>query len=147
MEAFSLKELLFSYDERYIPKVDVEGMIGVKKKIISKIKQKEIVSINSVSRIKKVLNEQSCHGVRGVMCCSLNYYQYFPHQMIGILKHEFWNKLFEKRFAHMLDIPRRLHQRRDCNCAKFVPFQERDVYETNWYKIMGISRSTYMSYK
>jgi hypothetical protein len=25
-------ELLFSYDENYIPEVDVEGMIGVKKK-------------------------------------------------------------------------------------------------------------------
>jgi len=31
MEGFLLKELLFSYDERYISKVDVEGMIGVKK--------------------------------------------------------------------------------------------------------------------
>jgi hypothetical protein len=33
MEGFLLKKLLLSYDESYIPKVDVEGMIGVKKKI------------------------------------------------------------------------------------------------------------------
>jgi hypothetical protein len=33
MEGFLLKEILFSYDESYVLKVDVEGMIGVKKKI------------------------------------------------------------------------------------------------------------------
>ncbi len=32
MDKFSLKELLFSYDESYVLEVDVEGMIGVKKK-------------------------------------------------------------------------------------------------------------------
>jgi hypothetical protein len=32
MEGFSLKELLFSYDENYVLKVDVEGIIGVKQK-------------------------------------------------------------------------------------------------------------------
>ncbi len=31
-EGFSLKEILFSYDENYVPKVDVEGMINVKEK-------------------------------------------------------------------------------------------------------------------
>jgi hypothetical protein len=30
MDGFSLKELLLSYDESYVPEVDVEGMIGVK---------------------------------------------------------------------------------------------------------------------
>jgi hypothetical protein len=67
--------------------------------------------------------------------------------MIGIIKHKFWNKSFEERSAHMLDIPRRLHKKGNCNCAKFLPLQERDVFKTAWYKIMGISRLTYMSYK
>ncbi len=133
--------------DRYLKWMWKEWLVWRKKKSFNKRKHKEIVSINSISRIKKVLNKQSCCGVRAMMCCSLNYYQHFPCQMIGILKHEFWNKLFENRPTHMLDIPRRLHQRRDCNCAKFVPLQERDVCETNWYKIMGISRSTYMNYK
>jgi hypothetical protein len=31
MEGFSLKELLLSYNENYIPKVDVEGIISLKK--------------------------------------------------------------------------------------------------------------------
>jgi hypothetical protein len=34
-----LKELLFSYDESYVLEVDVEGMIGVKKKIITSIRE------------------------------------------------------------------------------------------------------------
>jgi hypothetical protein len=67
--------------------------------------------------------------------------------MIGILKHKFWNKSFEERFAHTLDIPRRLHQRGDCNHAKFVTLQEKDVCETAWYKIMRDFSSTYMNYK
>jgi len=32
MEGFLLNELLLSYDETYLPEVDVEGMIGVKEK-------------------------------------------------------------------------------------------------------------------
>jgi hypothetical protein len=36
MEGFLLKELLLSYDESYLPEVDVEGMIGVKKKTLVK---------------------------------------------------------------------------------------------------------------
>ncbi len=109
MEGFSLKELLLSYNESYIPKVDVEGMISLKKIKISKRIRKEIMSLNFVSRIEKVLSEESCCGVRATMCCSLNYYQHFPWQMTRLLRHEFWNKLFEEKNAHALDIPRRLH--------------------------------------
>jgi hypothetical protein len=32
MKGFLLKELLLSYDETYLPEVDVEGMTGVKEK-------------------------------------------------------------------------------------------------------------------
>jgi hypothetical protein len=32
MEGFLLKEFMLSYDQSYVPEVDVEGMIGVKKK-------------------------------------------------------------------------------------------------------------------
>jgi hypothetical protein len=67
--------------------------------------------------------------------------------MMGLLRHKFWNKSFEERFAHMLDIPRKLHRKKECNRAKFVTIQEKDVYKTIWYKIMGIPRSTYMNYK
>ncbi len=32
MEGFLLKELLLSYDENYVFEINIEGMIGVKKK-------------------------------------------------------------------------------------------------------------------
>jgi len=69
-----LKKLLVSHDENCIPEVDIEEMIGVKKKKYSfhKRKWKDIVFVNSISRIKKVLGKESCHGVGAVMCCSLN---------------------------------------------------------------------------
>jgi hypothetical protein len=44
--------------------------------------------------------------------------------MIGILRHKFWNKSSEERFAHMLDIPRRLHKKKDCNYANFDALRE-----------------------
>jgi len=118
MEGFSLKELLLSYDESYI--VDVEGMIGLKKKKygFNKRKWKEIMFVNFVSKIEKVLSKESCCGVGVVMCCSLSYCQHFPYQMIGFIKHKFWNKSFEERSAHLLDIPKRLHKKGNCNYAK-----------------------------
>jgi hypothetical protein len=122
-------------------------MVWRKKINFSERKWKKIVFLNFVLRIEKVLNEESCRGVGAAMCCSLNCCQHFPREMTRLLRHEFWNKLFKERSTHMLDIPRRLHRRGDCNRAKFVTFQERDVYETAWYKIMGIFKSTYMSYK
>ncbi len=122
MEEFSLKEFLLSYNESYVLEMNVEGIIGLKKKKygFSKRKQKEILSITSISRIEKVLSEESCRGIGAAMCCSLSYYRHFPHQMIGILKHKFWNKSFEEKFVHMLDIPKRLHKKGDCTCAKFL---------------------------
>ncbi len=124
-------------------------MISVKKKKydFSKKKWKEIVFVNFVLKIVKVLSEESCRGVGVAMCCSLNFYQHFFHQMTGIFRHEFWKKSFKERSVHMLDIPRRPHQERNCNCAKIVMLQKKDVCKIAWYKIMGIFRSTYMSYK
>jgi hypothetical protein len=83
MEGFSLKEFLFSYVESYKHEVDVEGMIGVKRKKynFSKRKQKEIMSLNFVSRIEKVLSKESYCGVEATMCCPFNCCQHFPHEM------------------------------------------------------------------
>jgi hypothetical protein len=63
MEGFSLKEILLSYNESYVLEMDVEGMFGVKKKNnFSKRKWREIVSLNSISKIKVVLSKEFCHG-------------------------------------------------------------------------------------
>ncbi len=94
-----------------------------------------------------MLSEESCLGIRVVMCCLLNYSQHFLHQMIRKLKHEFWNNLFEEKSTNTLDIPRRLHQRGDYNRVKFVTLQEKDVCEIVWYTIIGICSSAYLSYK
>jgi len=50
---------LLSYDESYVFEVDVEGMIGLKKKKygLSQRKWKDIMSINFVSKIEKVLSK------------------------------------------------------------------------------------------
>jgi hypothetical protein len=88
------------------------------------------VFLNYVLKIKKVLSEESCYGVEVATCRSLNCCQHFLRQMTRLLKHEFWNKPFEEKIAHTLDIPRRLHRIGDCSCVKFVTLQERDVCET-----------------
>ncbi len=107
-------------------------MIGVKKKNsnFSKIKWKEIVFVNPISKIEKVLSEESCCGIRVVMCCSLNCCQHFLRQMIGILKHKFGNKSFEKKFKHTLDFPRMTHSKllEGLKCeSKFKTTEERGI--------------------
>jgi hypothetical protein len=128
MDGFSLKELLISYDETYMPKKDIARIIGIKKKNFNKRKWKEIMSLNFVSRIEKLLNKESCRGVEATMC-SLNCYQNFPCKMMKLLRHEFWNKSFEEKSTHMFDILRRRHQRGDYTYAKFAMFQEMYVHE------------------
>jgi hypothetical protein len=46
-----------------------------------------------------------------------------------------------------MDIPIRLHVRRNMKYQKFFTIQEIDICETTWYKIVGLLRSTYMLYK
>jgi hypothetical protein len=87
------------------------------------------MSLNFFLKIEKVLSKESYRGVRAAMCCSLKCYQHFPREMMRLLKHEFWNESFEEKSTHTLDIPKRLHRSEDCNYAKFVTFQERDVCE------------------
>ncbi len=40
--------------------------------------------VNYVSKIKRVLNEKSCYGVGVPMCYSLNCYQHFLRQIMGL---------------------------------------------------------------
>jgi hypothetical protein len=64
-------------------------MIGVKKKKnFTKKKRIDFMALNSISRIEKVLSEESYHGVGAVMCCSLNCCQHFFCEMMGFLRHE-----------------------------------------------------------
>jgi hypothetical protein len=44
------------------------------KKTLVKENKRRIVSLNFISRMKKVLSEESCRGVGAVLCYSLNYH-------------------------------------------------------------------------
>ncbi len=63
------------------------------------------------------------------------------------LRKEFWGLSFEECKAYGMDIPRRLHVKVDTKQQKFITIYEIDIYEMTWYKIVGLSKSTYMLYK
>jgi len=52
--------------------------------------------------------------------------------------------LFEDYRTYGLDIPRRLHARRDIKGEIFIPIEEIENCEMAWYKIVGLLRKTYM---
>jgi hypothetical protein len=54
---------------------------------------------------------------------------------------------FEKQKVYGMDIPRRLHVRGNMQQWKFIMIQEIDICEMTLYKIIGLSKSTYMLYK
>ncbi len=118
-----------------MPDVDDVGTIGVENKKYSFHKRKNNV-INfegSISRIEKVLLEESVCNVGAAKCCTMNCCQHFPHEKTLLLKQEFWSLSFEDHKASSLDIPRRLHTRGIGSGQKFITIQGLDIYETAWY--------------
>jgi hypothetical protein len=74
-------------------------------------------------------------------CCTMNCCQHFPCEKTLLLKQEFWNLSFEDRKTYGLDIPRRLHTRKNGRQQKFITIQSLDICETTWYQNIGFSRS------
>ncbi len=64
-----------------------------------------------------------------------------------IMQQDFWNLSFTDKITHILDIPKRLHQRVGVYKWKFVIIHDVEICEAAWYKIVGISQSSYLSYK
>jgi hypothetical protein len=64
-----------------------------------------------------------------------------------LLREKFWGLSFEERKAYGMDISRRLHVRADTKQQKLITIQEIDIYEMTCYKIVGLSRLTYILYK
>jgi hypothetical protein len=87
------------------------------------------------------------HSVSASNCCAMNYRQRFLHKKTLLLRQEFWSLSFEDHRTYGLDIPRRLHMRGNKGQQKFTTIQGVNIYETAWYLIIGLSRSTYMLYK
>jgi hypothetical protein len=98
----------------------------------------------SISRIEKVLLEESMHNVGVAKCYTMNCYQHFFHGKILLLRQEFWSLSFENRTTYGLDFPRRLHTRGNGSRQKFLIIQGLDICKTIWCQIIGLSRSTYM---
>jgi hypothetical protein len=93
-----------------------------------------------------LLSQESIWNVSSTLCCTQNCYQHFPREKMTLIK-EFWSLSFEKRKVYGMDIPKRLHVKRDMQQWKLITIQEIDIYEMTWYKIIGLSKSTYMLYK
>jgi hypothetical protein len=100
-----------------------------------------------MSMINKLLSQEFVQNVSFALCCAQNCYQCFLGQKTTLLREEFWGLSFEKCKAYGMDIPRRLHVRTNTKQQKLMMIQEIDIYEMTWYKIIGLSRSTYMLYK
>jgi hypothetical protein len=54
--------------------------------------------------------------------------------------------LFVDKIIHILDIPKRLHQRVGVKKWRFVTIHDVEIYETSWNNIVGILWSSYLSY-
>jgi hypothetical protein len=95
-----------------MPDVDDVGTIGVKNKKYSFHMRKQNVTNfeGFISRIEKVLSEESMCNVGATKCYAMNCYQHLPHENT-LLKQEFWSLSFEDHRAYGLDIPRWLHTR------------------------------------
>ncbi len=81
------------------------------------------------------------------ICCAQNCYQFFPHEKLTLLRETFWGLSFEKHRAYGMDIPKRLHMRGNIKQQMFIMIHEIDICETTRYKIVGLSKLTYMLYK
>ncbi len=55
--------------------------------------------------------------------------------------------VFGDKITHILDIPKRLHQRVGVKKWRFVTIHDVEICEETWYKIVGILQSSYLSYK
>jgi hypothetical protein len=85
--------------------------------------------------------------VNFTLCCTWNCCQHFPCEKTKLFRQEFWGLSFEECKVYGMDIPRRLHVKANMKQWKFITIQEIDICEMAWYKIIGLSKSTYMLYK
>jgi hypothetical protein len=63
------------------------------------------------------------------------------------LRQKYWRLSFQEQRAYGLDIPKRLHMKRDIRSQKFLIMQGVDFCKIVWYKIVGVPKLTYMLYK
>jgi hypothetical protein len=76
-----------------------------KKKTFHKRKRKASNFDVSMSRMDKLLFEESICNVGTVIYYSLNCCQYFPHEKIAFMKEEFWKMFYVNQKAYGFDTP------------------------------------------
>jgi hypothetical protein len=64
-----------------------------------------------------------------------------------LLREEFYGMSFEEHRTYGMDIPRKFHVKVDISNKKLITIQEINICEMAWYKIIRLSKSTYMLYK
>jgi hypothetical protein len=84
-----------------------------------------------VLRIEKLRSQESIWNVSSMLCCTWNCCQHFFHEKTLI--EEFWGLSFEDCRTYGMDIPRRLHVKRDMKQWKFITIQEIEICETTWW--------------
>jgi hypothetical protein len=146
LDGYPFIKHLISFNETHIPYVHDVGVVGVKKKKYSFHKRKRNIADfeGSIFKIEKMLSKESVRNVGAAESCAMNCCQHFPCENTLLLRQKFWSLSFEDYKTYGLDIPRKLHTRGVGSGRKFITIQGLDIYETTWYQIIGLSRSTYM---
>jgi hypothetical protein len=115
LDGYPFIKHFIAFNETHISDVDDVGVVGVKKKKCSfhKRKRSAIDFKGSVSRIEKMLIEESMCNVGAEKCCTMNCFQHFPREKALLLKQEFWSLSFEDHITYGVNIPKRLHTKGD----------------------------------
>jgi hypothetical protein len=93
--------------DNHIYDVDAREKLVFKKKqyTFHKKKWKALYFDVSMSRMDKLLSEESICNVGSVVCCSFDCCQYFPHEKTSLVVKEFWKMSYEDQKVYGLDIP------------------------------------------
>jgi hypothetical protein len=96
----------------------------------------------------KLLFEESICNVGTIVCYSLNYCQYLPHEKTTLnVRKKFWKIFYEDKKVYGLDIPRQLCLKANVKKWKFIIIHGVKDCEKACYNVMGLAQSPYMLYK
>ncbi len=89
-----MKQFLIQYNDNHILVVDEEGEIGVRKKKMFRRKKRVCHFEAFVSRIEKLLSNESIQNVSVTLYGPRNYYQYFFREKTLMLREDFLGTIF-----------------------------------------------------
>ncbi len=106
VDGYSLKQFFGFYNENNIPTINEEGEIVIRKKQYTFQKKKRNVGHFdcSMSRIEKLLSQESIRNMNFTLCCTQNCCQHFLHEKMTLLREKFWGLSFEECKVYGMDI-------------------------------------------